>query len=46
MGLSRPVMGLLLQGDSGGKVNIFRGESVYHCEKEGHIIMCLILNGY
>jgi hypothetical protein len=31
---------LNIQGDSGGKVNILRGDTFGHCEKKVHIIMC------
>jgi hypothetical protein len=31
-----------IQGDSGGKVNIWGG----NCHKEIHMNMCLLLNGY
>jgi hypothetical protein len=27
-------------------VNIFGGDGIGHCEKKGHVNMCLILNGY
>ena len=36
----------LIQGDSGGKVNILGGDSVSHCAKKIRIAMFLILNGY
>ena len=39
--------GWYIQGDSGGKVNIFGGDSIGHCEKRKVCTnMCLIVNGY
>ena len=37
-----------IQGDSGGKVNIFGGDSIGHCERKKmvYVDICLILNGY
>ena len=37
---------LLIQGDSEGKVNIFGGDDIGHCEKTVHVNMCLSMNGY
>jgi hypothetical protein len=34
-----------IQGDSGKRINILGGE-IGHYEKEVHMNMCLILNGY
>jgi len=34
------------QGDSGGNVNVLGCDNRGYCEKKGHIIICLILNGY
>lgn len=34
------------QGDSGGKVNVLVSDNIGYCEKKGHTILCLILNGY
>jgi hypothetical protein len=39
-----PIMGNI-QGDSGGMVSILAGD-ICHFEKEVHMNMCLILNGY
>ena len=36
----------VIPGDSGGKVNILGGNSIGHCEKNVHMNMCLIPNGY
>ena len=37
-----------VQGDSGGKVTILRGDIIGHCEpkKKGYKNICVILNGY
>jgi hypothetical protein len=35
-----------IQGDSGGNVNIFGGDSIDHCQKKIHKNMCLIVSGY
>jgi hypothetical protein len=35
-----------IQGDLGGKVNIFGGNSICHRKKKVHMNMCLILYGY
>ena len=37
---------LYIQGDSGGKISIVGGDNIGHCEKNVHMNMCLILNGY
>ena len=37
---------MFLQGDSGGKVNIFGDVSTDHCEKNIYTNMRRILNGY
>ena len=37
---------LYIQGDSGGKVSIVGGDNIGHCEKNVHMNMCLIVNGY
>jgi len=38
---------LIIQADSGGKVNILEDYSISHCEKKKvEMNMCLILNGY
>ena len=34
-----------IQGNSWGKVDIFGGDSISHCEKKNHINMCLIVKG-
>ena len=36
----------LIQGDSGGKVNILGGDSMGHCEENVHTNMCIFVNGY
>ena len=36
----------LIQGDSGGKLNISGGDSVSHSAKKFRLAMFLILNGY
>jgi hypothetical protein len=35
----------IIQGDSGVKVNILEGCSVYHCEGNIYMNVCVILNG-
>jgi hypothetical protein len=35
-----------IEGDSGGEVNIFVGDSIDHCERKVRMNMCLILNSY
>jgi hypothetical protein len=35
-----------IQGDSGGKINIVRCDSMGHYEKKVHMNLCLILNDY
>jgi hypothetical protein len=35
-----------IQGDSGGKASILRGDTFGHCEKKVRIITCQILSGY
>jgi hypothetical protein len=36
----------LNKGDSGGKVNVLGVDSIGHCEKEVHVKMSQILDGY
>jgi hypothetical protein len=36
----------VLQGSSGGKVNVLGGDSFGHCEEKVRINMCLVPNGY
>jgi hypothetical protein len=36
----------VIQGDSGGKVNILGGDIMGHCEEKVHTNVCIIVNGY
>jgi hypothetical protein len=35
-----------IQGESDAKVNVLRGDSIGHCEKNDRMNVCLIVNGY
>jgi hypothetical protein len=37
---------MYIQGDLRGKVNIFKVDSIGHCEKKVHMNMCLSRKGY
>jgi hypothetical protein len=37
---------VIIQGDSGGKVSILRGDCVGHCESKVYVNMCPVINDY